>query len=357
MKIIAIVLKNLTRGGAEKQSILLARALANEYEIHYIILNGHKVNENYMALLHADNRIVVHSFTGNLISRIKQFYNCIKELSPYAIFSYLTMANLIAASVGRLCRCSRIYTGLRNTRLPWHKLVADRFICNHLATCAISNSISGIEHFASRGFHTKKMIAIPNCFEDITPYTHKSPHEEILIITVGRFVKQKDYKTAIKAIAALHSQQKIRFIILGYGELEPQIRAWVQEAGIEDITEIMINPDNIPTILNDADIYISTSLFEGTSNAIMEAMNADLPIVCTNVGDNNKLVVNGENGFICPIGDWQEIADKIRFLILHREERVAFGKKSKEVLERYYNADIFHTKYVDLLQGMIQIEQ
>ena len=73
MKRIAIVIKNLTRGGAEKQSILLARALANEYEVHYVILNGHKVNDNYMAILHSDNRIVVHSFTGNLIHRIKQF--------------------------------------------------------------------------------------------------------------------------------------------------------------------------------------------------------------------------------------------------------------------------------------------
>lgn len=350
MKTIAIVLKNLTRGGAEKQSILLARALANEYEIHYVVLNGHKVNESYMELLRSDNRIVVHSFTGNLIYRIKQFYNCIKEISPYAIFSYLTMANLISASIGRLCGCCRLYTGLRNARLPWLKLVADRFICNHLAAYAISNSLSGIEYFASRGFKTEKMTAISNCYEDITPYSDKIPHEEIRIITVGRFVKQKDYNTAIKAIAALNCPQKIRFIIIGYGELEPQIRKWIREEKIEEITEIMINPDNIPTILHDADIYLSTSLFEGMSNAIMEAMNADLPVVCTNVGDNNRLVVEGENGFICPVGDWKELADRTSYLILHAEERVAFGRKSKEILESCYDVDVFRSKYLELLQ-------
>lgn len=349
MKMIAIVLKNLTRGGAEKQSILLARALANEYEIHYVILNGHKVNGNYMDLLCSDNRIVVHSFTGNPIQRIALFHRYIRKLSPYAIFSYLTMANFMAASIGRLCGCERIYTGLRNARLPWPKLVADRFICNHLATCAISNSISGMDHFASRGFQTEKMTAIPNCYENITPYTHKTPHEETRIITVGRFVKQKDYKTAIKAIAALHCRQKIRFIIIGYGELEPQIRKWSREEGIEDITEIMINPDNIPVILRDADIYLSTSLFEGTSNAIMEAMDADLPIVCTNVGDNDKLVVEGENGFICPVGAWKALADRTSYLILHEQERVAFGRKSKEILEKCYDVDTFRAKYVNLL--------
>lgn len=350
MKKIAVVLKNLTRGGAEKQSILLARALANEYEIHYVILNGHKVNDNYMSLLRSDNKIIVHSFTGNLISRITQFHNCIRKLSPYAIFSYLTMANLIAASIGRLCECRRIYTGLRNTRLPWFKLVADRFICNHLASCAISNSISGVEYFASRGFQSEKMTAISNCYENITPYSDKTPHEEIRIITVGRFVKQKDYKTAIKAVAALNCRQKIRFIIIGYGEQETQIRNWIREEGIEDITEIMINPDNIPNILHDADIYLSTSLFEGMSNAIMEAMNADLPVVCTNVGDNNILVLEGENGFICSVGDWKELADRTGYLILNKQERVAFGRKSKEILERCFNVEIFRTKYVELLQ-------
>ena len=350
MKKIAIVLKNLTRGGAEKQSILLARALADEYEIHYVILNGHMVNENYMALLRSDHRIVIHYFTGHLILRIKQFYDCIRGLSPYAIFSYLTMANLVAAVVGRFCGCGRIYTGLRNARLPWPKLVADRFICNHWATYAISNSISGMEHFALRGFQKEKMTAISNCYEDITPYTPKTPHEEIRIITVGRFVKQKDYKTAIKAIAALNCPQKIRFIIIGFGELEPQIRKWVREEGIDHITEIMINPDHIPTILTGAEIYISTSLFEGMSNAIMEAMNADLPVVCTNVGDNNKLVINGENGFLCPVGDWKELADRTGYLILNKQEKVAFGRKSKEILERCFNVEIFRTKYVELLQ-------
>lgn len=353
MKKIAIVLKNLTRGGAEKQSLLLARALAGEYEIHFVILNGHEVNENYMALLHSDNRIVVHSFTGNIIHRIIQFCDCIRELSPYAIFSYLTMANLVAASMGRLCGCCRVYTGLRNARLPWLKLVADRYICNHLATYAISNSISGIEYFASKGFHVEKMIAISNCHENITPYTCKTPHEEIRIITVGRFVKQKDYRTAIKAIASLNSQQKVRFIIIGYGELEPQIRKWVREEGIENITEIMINPNNIPTILRDADIYISSSLFEGMSNAIMEAMNADLPIICTDVGDNNKLVVEGENGYICPVGNWKELADRTRYLVLHERTRVAFGRKSKEILEGNYDVAIFRANYIKLLQEKV----
>lgn len=85
---------------------------------------------------------------------------------------------------------------------------------------------------------------------------------------------------------------------MGYGSLEAQIREWIKQYGIDDITTVYINPNNIAELLDQANIYISTSLFEGTSNSIMEAMNADLPIVATNVGDNGQLVQNRENGFL-----------------------------------------------------------
>lgn len=74
--------------------------------------------------------------------------------------------------------------------------------------------------------------------------------------------------------------------------METQVRKWIRQYVIDDITTIYINPNNIAELLDQADIYISTSLFEGTSNSIMEAMNADLPIVATNVGDNGQLVQN-----------------------------------------------------------------
>lgn len=81
-----------------------------------------------------------------------------------------------------------------------------------------------------------------------------------------------------------------KFIIVGYGELESQVRQWVNAYKVGSFTEILINPNNIPQLEYDADIYLSTSLFEGTSNSIMEGMNANLPVVCTDVGDNYCLV-------------------------------------------------------------------
>ena len=64
--------------------------------------------------------------------------------------------------------------------------------------------------------------------------------------------------------------------------LEAQIREWVELYGIKDRTDIHIKPNNVSELERNADIYISTSLFEGTSNSIMEALNWSLPVVATN---------------------------------------------------------------------------
>lgn len=79
MKDIAIFVKNLTSGGAEKQSVLLAKALSGYYQIHYIIFNGNKIHPKYMDLLKEDPRIQIQSFIGGHLSRYNEFVTYFTE--------------------------------------------------------------------------------------------------------------------------------------------------------------------------------------------------------------------------------------------------------------------------------------
>ena len=174
-----------------------------------------------------------------------------------------------------------------------YKNVLEWISHNFVATGTIFNCYSGEKAFIKKGFKKSKCITIPNCFPNIAEPKETTDKEKVRIITVARFHPQKDYETAVKAIAFLKKANKnFVFDLCGYGYLEDQIRRWVKKYGVEDVVEFHIHPNNIPDLLSQADIYISTSLFEGTSNSIMEAMNWCLPVVCTNVGDNGKLVHN-----------------------------------------------------------------
>lgn len=351
MKAVGIIVKNLTSGGAEKQSVLLAKALAGDYATHYFIFNGNKVHAKYLDSLNDDKRITVHVFQGTAHSRICQLIRCLKTSGVGVLFSYLTMANAIAVAAGRLAGVGRIYTGIRNARLSWLKMQVDKLLCNHFATAAVSNSYSAKRYLSGKGFNQSKVIVIPNCYDNISPYTEKNAREVVTIVTVGRFVEQKDYETAIRAVAEARKKCRIRFVIVGYGKLEPKVRAWVEGYGISDITQLEINPDNISEIERSADIYLSTSLFEGTSNSIMEGLDADLPVICTDVGDNSRLVTDGVNGYLCNVGDTHGIAMRIVDLANDDGKRHLFGKKSKETLLANYGMEVFRQRYVDIIEG------
>lgn len=349
MRTIAIFVKNLTSGGAEKQSVLLAKVLASECDVHYVIFNGNKIHEKYLEMLRVDSRIAVKSFKGSHVSRYRDFVSYLRSNKISAIFSYLTAANLYACMAGKLVGAD-VYTGLRNAQLPLMKRVADCLLANWFAKKAVANSYSGKINLVSKGFKDDKLAVIPNCFENISPYAPKQIKSVLRVITVGRFVRQKDYETAIRAVAGIRSSAEMfRFSIVGYGELEASVRMWTRKYGVEDIVDIHINPNNIQDLLNEADIYMSTSLFEGTSNSIMEAMEANLPIVATDVGDNNRLIQNGENGFLCQVGDYVGISKSLLQLISNASLRSAFGKKSKQLLQEHYSVSVFRERYLKLL--------
>ncbi len=349
---ICIFVKNLTSGGAEKQSVLLAKALSDCYETHYIIFNGEKVHQKYMDMLKEDSKIHIHYFKGGHGARYNEFVKYLEHNNIKAIFSYLTAANFYACMAGKKVK-AKVFTGLRNAELPVLKCIADRMLTNRFAEMAISNSYSGKVNFVAKGFNESKIIVIPNCFENIKPYIEKAENKTLHIITVGRFVPQKDYETAIHAIAELKKKcNNIAFDIVGYGEQENQIREWVKAYNIDDITSIYINPDNIAELLDNADIYLSTSLFEGTSNSIMEAMNANLPIVATDVGDNGKLVRSETNGYLCEKKDYSDIADKLEILANDNNLRIKMGKESKVLLKAEYSVDKFRQSYINLLESV-----
>ena len=350
-KSIAVFVKNLTSGGAEKQAVLLAKALVDDYDVHFIILNGDKLHQKYLDLLREEERVKVVMFKGGHLKRFYSFVKYLKMNHVEAIFSYLTAANAYAC-IASLFHKMKVFTGLRNAELPLLKHFADLVMTNVCADMAVANCFSGKRNFSAHGFKSSKIEVIPNCFENILVYKEKENREDVNVITVGRFVAQKDYETAIKTMSEVkRSTSNIHFDLVGYGELEAEIRSWLKKYEVEDITTVYINPSNIPELLDKADIYLSTSLFEGTSNSIMEGMNANMPVVCTDVGDNSYLVEDGHNGFLAPIRDYVSLADGILKLIKNKKLRVAMGKNSKEHLQKKYSVRIFKDKYKQLLKG------
>ena len=347
---IAIFVSTLGSGGAEKQAALLAKVLSKYYTVHFVALYGDFEASTFVMSILTKAEVKVYALTGSQRAKYKEYAKILKSNHVFCAFNYLTKCDFFGAIIERRCGVKQIYNGIRNSKLDGYKTVLEWISHNFVATGTIFNCYSGEKAFIKKGFKKNKCITIPNCFPNIADPIQRTETDKLHIITVGRFHPQKDYETAIKAVSMLKKSHKnIVFDICGYGALEEQIRKWVSYYNADDVVEFYIKPNNIPELLRTADIYLSTSLFEGTSNSIMEAMNWSLPIVATKVGDNDYLVHDRKSGYLHSIGDVDGIANSLSKLIDSIELRNQMGVKSNSILRDNYSMEIFERRYLELI--------
>ncbi len=347
---IAIVIPTIEAGGAEKQAVLLAKCLSPTHKVFFYVFFGNLPKEKKHLETLSSSGVELISLVDPIIRKTRKLTRSLKDNCIDVAFNYLTMCDCAGCYAERRAKVKYIFNGIRNAHLARWKEVIERFCNNHWASGTIFNSYSAENFFSKRGFDKRKLIVIQNCFPDIA-YAFERPQKEIItVITVGRFDPAKDYETSIKSVAEAYAQNpNIQYVIVGYGDLESNIRQWVKQYGIQDITDIYINPTNIPELLHDADIFLTTSLYEGTSNAVMEALNACLPVVCTNVGDNENLVKNGESGYIHNVSDFNAISESLVRLAGDYGKRLSFGIAANRILCENFSVEIFQKKYEDIL--------
>ncbi len=345
---VAILIPSLKKGGAEKQACILAKVLAIKHDVSIIVpFPESGMEKENIDLSSLSNKEIV-CFPNNKSGSVIQLYKVLKQLHPDYLFCYLTWPDFWGVLIGRLVGIKCIYQGLRNAKIPRVKMILER-VGNFFATGAVTNNYAGEKVFGKYGI--KRQVVISNCYLNPKLPIIRNYKDAVTVITVGRFVEQKDYSTLISSMKlAIAQNPNLRLKIIGHGELENSVRLMVKNAGIASVTEILINPPDIMEHLIQSDIYLSTSLFEGTSNSIMEALDASLPVVATRVGDNEKLVLDGVNGFLTDTKDFKSLSDKIVMLGESLEMRNKMGIRGNEILREEFGVEKFSKCYDSLLR-------
>lgn len=351
MKNIGIFIPTIKPGGAEKQATLLAVLLDKYYHVDmYLNLGMLEPAQENLDLLGA-SQVVLHPLNGSTLENIFSLAKLLKKNKTDYLFNYMTNCDVIGCIAGKMARVPHIYGGIRNAYISYSKLLIERIIHNQFTSGSIYNCYSGAREIGGRGFDPTKNIVIPNCFPHILDPRTRSDKGVKHIVTVARYVSQKDYQTALKAIGILAKKRNdFVFDAIGYGVEEQNIRKWIEEYDVEKYVKLHIRPHDVQKIVGDSDIYLSTSLYEGTSNSIMEAMNWSLPVVATNVGDNNYLVQEGQSGFLHSKGDAEGIANSLGKLLDDSELRNRMGEKGNQILLEQYSMELFEKRYIDLIE-------
>jgi sugar transferase (PEP-CTERM/EpsH1 system associated) len=179
-----------------------------------------------------------------------------------------------------------------------------------------------------------------------------------VIGTVGRLAAVKDQSTLIRAFKTLvdknpESGSDYRLIIVGDGPLRIQLQELISELHLEKWVWMTGDRSDIPDILNIFDLYVLTSLGEGISNTILEAMATGLPIIATDVGGNPELVEEGVNGRLIPREDPGALANCIQELNGDQERLRNMGKSSLDKVKERFNWDKAVERYLSVYDELI----
>ncbi len=173
--------------------------------------------------------------------------------------------------------------------------------------------------------------------------------DEIAIGVIGRIVPVKNHSLFVSAAKILldKTNRKLRFIIIGDGDMRPQMEQEFQAAGIDytyfpekqrRATAVCTSwLTSMDEVLAGLDIITLTSHNEGTPVSLIEAQAAGKPVVSTNVGGVSDVVKHGQCGFITRPGEAEELAESLLMLAENEEQRRQFGQFGRAYVQRKFS--------------------
>lgn len=142
------------------------------------------------------------------------------------------------------------------------------------------------------------------------------PRDAPVIGSVGSLRAQKSYDVMIRALASLRSHHPdLRLLIVGAGPERPRLEALVSELDLQHCVSLLGHRVDVPDVLSALDVAVCSSDFEGSPLAVMEYMDAALPVVATAVGGVPDLIEHEANGLLVPAGNPLALATAIDELL------------------------------------------
>ncbi|WPU24679.1 glycosyltransferase [Cedecea neteri] len=356
-KKIMLVITGLNIGGAEKQVSLLADKFVERNNTVQIVNLTGKVEVTTNSNINIINIGMKKSFIG-FISTIVSLVKITKAFAPDVVHSHMFHANIMAR-ISRgfskrkyklICTAHSKNEGGKIRMLAYR--ITDFF-------CDITTNVSGEaldEFIKKKAFSKFKSIAVYNGidtnefkFSDGDRVRLRNElcisSSEKLILAVGRLTDAKDYPNLLYAFKLLSVNYKI--VIIGDGELRPDIEKLIGELGLDSRVFLMGSLMDVSPYYSACDIFVTSSKWEGFGLVAAEAMSSECLVVGTNSGGVAEVI--GDKSFIVPISDSQALADKIEeVMCLSQESILEIKHRNRKHIENNFSIDSITDRWMKI---------
>lgn len=223
---------------------------------------------------------------------------------------------------------------------------------------AVSNDLR--QHIVQEGFSPAQVGVIHNGI-DVRPAPdagararareHLGVGGETLVVgTIARLDPVKDLETLIDAVAVVRTSRPAALVIIGDGPERARLEKRAAERTPAGTVTFLGHRDDAREWLSGCDVFVNSSISEGVSLTILEAMAATLPVVATRVGGTPE-VVTPDCGILVPARDSRAIGEALLRLAAHPAERAAFGSAARTRVETLFSLDRMVRQYRDIYMG------
>lgn len=354
---ILMVSSSSALGGGTKHMFMLGENLRGNYKIFYAIPK----NNNFLKYLNSENHLE--------ISERKIHINDLLNLINFIRFNSIDIIHAHGKGAGAISRIIKIFVNrpliytFHGIHLKYHSLqrriiyIFYEYLFGWIDTKKILVSKSEKEFaLQSKIYLGRKSLIINNgvsnqsikSYSDINLFENQfEDFQKIRVISVCRFVNQKNIIEIIKIAINL---PEIEFFLIGDGPLWEEINKLIFDKNIKNVY-LLGKKKNIFKYLYSSDIFLTTSIYEGLSISVLEAMSIGLPIVASNVIGNIDTIKNGESGFLYELNDISMATYYLKMLANDRELIRKIGKSAFRRQRNIFSKKLMINNYINLYKN------
>lgn len=260
---------------------------------------------------------------------------------PYAV--YFGGSDIPGANPSRYAKVYPLITPL--LQLIWRR-AAFRTVCS-LDLIRLAHEVDPTREFlhVPNGVDTQRFRSLV-----------RAATAKVKILFIGRLIPRKGFQRVIQALPQVRdlAQQPFEIEVVGTGVYQAELDELAVSLGVSDLIRYVgtVPYDMLERSYQYADIFVLTSLSEGMPSVILEAMGCGLPVVASDVGGNNEIVKEGDNGFLIQGDDVETLAQRLIQLINDEALRQRMGSRSRELAQQY-DWSVIMGKYDELYRKAV----
>ena len=355
MKKLIVTIATLGTGGAERVLSILSKSLADEFdEVKIVMWDG---GEAYYPIDDRIKNFSLPQLSGNQgrLNQIKAYRQFIKRENPDLILSFLTPYNMlvILSTLGlkqKVIVAER--TDPKRVLAGGRPMLLLRDLLYRKADGILTQTEYAKDCYGVRFADKTKVIYNPIMMDEDYVGKALSTKKDKAIVAVGRLEAIKDQKTMIEAFEQFHNNHNdYRLVIYGEGPLRSTLEDIIIGKGLQESIILAGRNNKVWDKMISADCFLLTSLAEGMSNAMLEAMCLGLPVISTKVAGSTDFIQDRKNGFLVDLKDTKTIALRLEELVENPDLQKSIGSEATKLYEQL-KADIICSEWIDYLSSV-----